>query len=367
MSAYQTFSPNEVYQAGLDSISYNEYNSLGWNGVWNTGCEHITESAWSRTSEYISQDIAAKEAVAYDHEGEYASEVKFDNQTLIKTDTAFMPVEQVLGTLDWSEQELPVSDSEPSDNASDSLSSELLFDESDTTQDDFAKILAEMEGAETDHSAVQKTRKPQPKKPARAHKRRTIAQVEEVDEAFTERFTASAATAGLLRCPTIYSDSNDSRVDILAKDWARAMRMLIVKRRWRKMGIRDWVVEVKLLAQVNKKRKLDWDLYGPFAKWLKLYQMDAQVLCHSTRAKIRNNLLRELERIANEEMAKSRLALVELVDADGMVIPNAVWKSAAQAIADDCEKRGSLTLGLIPEFSAAFRQNLSSNWSWVDY
>lgn len=52
--------------------------------------------------------------------------------------------------------------------------------------------------------------------------------------------------------------------------------------------------------------------------------------------------------------------------AEDAVIPAKVWKAAKDAVEEDCEKRGSLTLMSIPEFVFEVEQcvGYTQKWPW---
>jgi hypothetical protein len=84
------------------------------------------------------------------------------------------------------------------------------------------------------------------------------------------------------------------------------------------------------------------------------------------RVKIKSLLLKKLEAMAKMRMTENKAAVVELLEARGMKLAAGAFLGAKQEVDEDCEKRGSLLLGTIPEFTYDLVRGFSGRWSWVD-
>ena len=84
------------------------------------------------------------------------------------------------------------------------------------------------------------------------------------------------------------------------------------------------------------------------------------------RYKTKNFLLKKLEAMAKMRMEESKAAVVELLQAKGMKLAHGALCGMKRAVDEDCERRGSLLLGSIPEFTNELVGGFSGRWSWVD-
>ena len=65
-------------------------------------------------------------------------------------------------------------------------------------------------------------------------------------------------------------------------------------------------------------------------------------------------------------MEESKAAVVELLQAKGMKLAHGALCGMKRAVDEDCERRRSLLLGTIPEFTNEVVGGFSGRWSWVD-
>jgi hypothetical protein len=168
-------------------------------------------------------------------------------------------------------------------------------------------------------------------------------------------FNDQTVKADLIRCQPI---ENHDTIEIFAIEYVRGLRLLQVKRRWRQTSRGDWNKEVRLLVKAAGNPKGDLKLWQPLADWLALWKK------YETRDK--QMMVQLLEQSATEVMAESRASMEELLAANGMAVPKRSWYDAQFGVEEDCEERGNLLLGTIPEFTQAAVQGFSSARSWTE-
>ena len=76
--------------------------------------------------------------------------------------------------------------------------------------------------------------------------------------------------------------------------------------------------------------------------------------------------MKKTEEMAKLRMEESKGAVLELLKARDLKAPQSTWPDVKQAVDEDCENRGSLLLGTIPEFTYEIARSMSQKWSWVD-
>lgn len=75
---------------------------------------------------------------------------------------------------------------------------------------------------------------------------------------------------------------------------------------------------------------------------------------------------KKLEAMARMRMEENKAAVAELLEARSMKPAAGVFFGVKQEVDEECEKRGSLLLGTIPEFTYDLVRGFSGRWSWVD-
>lgn len=177
-------------------------------------------------------------------------------------------------------------------------------------------------------------------------------------------FDPDLLSANLLFC----SDDDDVPARILVKNWARAQRLLIVKRRWYYLPLRDWLCEMKLLVKslCSDKKEQAFVLWGPFQECLDKFQtlLDIEDMAS---VQIKRDMIKFLDRVAKEKTKEMHDSIMELEKAEYVVLSRTTWKLAREAIDHDCSIRGSLTLGMVDLITSDLtRRKFSGAWSWAD-
>lgn len=63
---------------------------------------------------------------------------------------------------------------------------------------------------------------------------------------------------------------------------------------------------------------------------------------------------------------ENKAAVMEVVEAKGERLVGGVWGEVRRGVQEECEGRGSLELGGLPEFTDEVVGRMSGGWSWVD-
>jgi hypothetical protein len=120
--------------------------------------------------------------------------------------------------------------------------------------------------------------------------------------------------------------------------------------------IPDWIREIRLLSKAVNNPKGDLELWEPLAEWFFKWRRDSD----------KREMLKDLEKTARQQMAENREIIVELLPANGKAPSKSAWLEAQCGVEGYCEKRGSLLLGTIPEFTQSAIQAMSGKWSWTE-
>lgn len=154
----------------------------------------------------------------------------------------------------------------------------------------------------------------------------------------------------------------------LGTEWAQSQRMLIVKRRWYHISVKDWQREMDLLCEallsdsVSKK----FAVYEPFQEVLEEYR-DRSAGRTEKPVVLKRAILAKCAEIVSERANELYESMMQLAYANGLTITPKAWKTAKEEVIHDCERRGSLTLGQIDQFSTEFcKEHFSARWSWCD-
>jgi hypothetical protein len=169
-------------------------------------------------------------------------------------------------------------------------------------------------------------------------------------------FNDKNVRADLIRCPPLDPHQRHDNIDVFARDYVRGLRLLTVKRRWVHITSSDWIREIRLVLKAVKNPKGDLELFEPLAEWLEDWRSDC----------FKRGMLMDLEQKAKEVMADNREAIEDLLAANNMVVKKGSWMDAQYGVELDCEKRGSLLLGTIPEFTQHVAGGFSGKWSWTE-
>ncbi|KAI4922956.1 hypothetical protein J4E90_001392 [Alternaria incomplexa] len=189
------------------------------------------------------------------------------------------------------------------------------------------------------------------------------------NESFTysvDPFTPEICKADLIRCPIPIPTPETDILVHFSTEYARSIRLLKVKYRWYHSSPSDWQKEVSTLISGISNASNDLEPWLPLHGWLVLYRRLMQGATARERYKTKNFLLKKLEAMAKMRMEESKAAVVELLQAKGMKLAHGALCGMKRAVDEDCERRGSLLLGTIPEFTNELVGGFSGRWSWVD-
>ena len=179
-------------------------------------------------------------------------------------------------------------------------------------------------------------------------------------------FTPEICKADLIRCSVPIPTPETDILAHFSTEYARSTRLLKVKYRWYHSSPSDWQKEVTTLISGIDNASKDLEPWLPLHKWLVLYRRLMQGATARERYKTKNFLLKKLEAMAKMRMEESKAAVVELLQAKGMKLAHGALCGMKRAVDEDCERRGSLLLGTIPEFTNELVGGFSGRWSWVD-
>ncbi|KAI4632675.1 hypothetical protein J4E80_000032 [Alternaria sp. BMP 0032] len=179
-------------------------------------------------------------------------------------------------------------------------------------------------------------------------------------------FTPEICKADLIRCPIPIPTPETDILAHFSIEYARSTRLLKVKYRWYHSSPSDWQKEVSTLISGIDNASNDLEPWLPLHRWLVLYRRLMQGATARERYKTKNFLLKKLEAMAKMRMEESKAAVVELLQAKGMKLAHGALCGMKRAVDEDCERRGSLLLGTIPEFTNELVGGFSGRWSWVD-
>jgi hypothetical protein len=179
-------------------------------------------------------------------------------------------------------------------------------------------------------------------------------------------FTTEVSKADLIRCPKSSPSAEVDSLDFYSKEYARSFRLFTVKQRWCHISPSDWFKEVNTLLAAIDNEANDLNPWPAFFEWLALFYGSMHGATARERVKIKGLLLKKLEAMAKMRMTENKAAVVELLEARGMKLAAGAFLGAKQEVDEDCEKRGSLLLGTIPEFTYDLVRGFSGRWSWVD-
>ncbi|KAI4944351.1 hypothetical protein J4E86_009409 [Alternaria arbusti] len=179
-------------------------------------------------------------------------------------------------------------------------------------------------------------------------------------------FTPEICKADLIRCPIPIPTPETDILVHFSTEYARSIRLLKVKYRWYHSSPSDWQKEVSTLISGISNASNDLEPWLPLHRWLVLYRRLMQGATARERYKTKNFLLKKLKAMAKMRMEESKAAVVELLQAKGMNLAHGALCGMKRAVDEDCERRGSLLLGTIPEFTNELVGGFSGRWSWVD-
>ncbi|KAI4913223.1 uncharacterized protein J4E92_009846 [Alternaria infectoria] len=188
-------------------------------------------------------------------------------------------------------------------------------------------------------------------------------------ESFTyavDPFTPEICKADLIRCPISIPTPETDILAHFSTEYARSIRLLKVKYRWYHSSPSDWQKEVITLISGIDNASNNLEPWLPLHRWLVLYHRLMQGATARERYKTKNFLLKKLEAMAKMRMEESKAAVVELLQAKEMKLAHGALCGMKRAVDEDCERRGSLLLGTIPEFTNELVGGFSGRWSWVD-
>jgi hypothetical protein len=179
-------------------------------------------------------------------------------------------------------------------------------------------------------------------------------------------FTPEVYKVDLIRCSEPGFSADTDLLEYFPKEYARSIRLLKVKQRWDYTSPSDWQMEVNALIAAIDNKANGLEPWLPLFKWLSLFSRLMEGASASERDKTKKFLLKKLEAMAGRRMEENKASILRLLEARSMKATAGAFFGVQRAIDEDCEGRGSLLLGTIPEFTDELIEGLSERWSWVD-
>ncbi|KAI4942627.1 hypothetical protein J4E91_010022 [Alternaria rosae] len=179
-------------------------------------------------------------------------------------------------------------------------------------------------------------------------------------------FTPEICKGDLIRCPIPIPTPETDILAHFSEEYARSIRLLKVKYRWYHTSPSDWHREVTTLISAIDNKANGLEPWLPLHRWLALCYRLMQGATGRERYKTKNFLLKKLEAMARMRMKENKAAVVELLEAKSMKLAHGALCGVKREVDEDCERRGSLLLGTIPEFTNELVGGFSGRWSWVD-
>jgi hypothetical protein len=164
-------------------------------------------------------------------------------------------------------------------------------------------------------------------------------------------FTTEFCKADLIRCSEVDPSAEIDSLEYYSKEYARLVRLLKVKQRWCHATPSDWFNEVNVLVTAIENDANDLDPWPPFSEWLTLFQVSIQGAAARRRSKMKSALINRLKMMAMMKMVENNWAVIELLQARSIRPAINTFSGVKLAVDLDCERRGSLLLGMIFEFA----------------
>jgi hypothetical protein len=179
-------------------------------------------------------------------------------------------------------------------------------------------------------------------------------------------FTPEVYKVDLIRCSETGPSADTDLLEYFPKEYARSIRLLKVKQRWDYTSPSDWQLEVNALIAAVDNKANGLEPWLPLFKWLSLFSRLMEGASARERDKTKQFLLKKLGAMAGMRMEENKATILRLLEAKSMKVTAGAFFGVKWAIDEDCEGRGSLLLGTIPEFTDELIGGLSERWSWVD-
>ena len=224
-----------------------------------------------------------------------------------------------------------------------------IIQDEEIVMEESAKMLQEMEDASTSVAFCSSESTPDLKASVRVNP-----------------FTPKICKSDLIRCSEIAPSDELDSLDFFAMEYVRALRFLKVKARWFLLSPKCWMREVSLLVTAITKPGSKLKPWRPLAQILALYSANLGDVPTNQRHVFKRTILSRMKDMGELQVTQNKAAVSELLEARKLKMPGFTYLSVKQAIDDDCEQRGSLLLGTIPEFSNQIVRSFSQEWSWVD-
>ncbi|KNG45596.1 hypothetical protein DDE82_000449 [Stemphylium lycopersici] len=187
-----------------------------------------------------------------------------------------------------------------------------------------------------------------------------------VGDRYVNPFSPEICSADLIRCPDNAPSEDVDNLSFFSREYVRSVRLLKVKKRWYHITITDWMREVNILIHAFSNSTNDLTPWDPLSSWFALYYVGMQNIPSNMRFKVKRALTKKMEEMAKLRMEERKAAVLELLEARNMKTPRSTWPEVKKAVDKDCEDRGSLLLGTIPDFTYEIARSMSQKWSWVD-
>jgi hypothetical protein len=194
------------------------------------------------------------------------------------------------------------------------------------------------------------------------------------DTVLAEAFSSDNLRPDLPRCPS-YPEPEpeypDDRLHFLFQELARTVRLDRLCCRWLFSENLDWFQEVFLLSKAVSIPTNMLQPWTPVLNCLTLFQDAFETKDKSGRSG-QTQVLFRVKRQVEVYLKQIVIAKLASIEYEHSLLPtkNFGWQSTfgvvMTTVKDDCEKRGSLLLRTVPEFTERFKSRQSPGWSWTD-
>ncbi|XP_014559005.1 hypothetical protein COCVIDRAFT_35815 [Bipolaris victoriae FI3] len=181
-------------------------------------------------------------------------------------------------------------------------------------------------------------------------------------------FPPSIYKTSLLHSPSLSPTSSTPLLPFYTHQYILSLRLLHLRRRWSHLPLSDFTAELGTLSLSLSLSNASNNLspWPPLAAWLALYYKTMHGVPRNRRFKVKSGLLKELQGVAMLRARENKAAVMEVVEARGERLVGSVWGEVRRGVQEECEGRGSLELGGLPEFTDEVVGRMSGGWSWVD-
>ncbi|KAH7080947.1 hypothetical protein FB567DRAFT_595274 [Paraphoma chrysanthemicola] len=179
----------------------------------------------------------------------------------------------------------------------------------------------------------------------------------------------------LLRCPNFPEPSAeypDDRLHFLAAELARCMRFSKIRTRWIRMHLCDWTHEMNLLLDAIGIPDNGFHPWAPLSEILEDYNKSTQQAekikwfkPQSIRGMFKRRLIKRMKEM-DVKIGEVKQELKGLMSESFRVSYRQAIGIVQGVVNEDCEERGCLLFGTLPEADEDFRRKMSKSWSWTD-